>query len=168
MKTIRIGAGERVILTDASWSEGRLARLAAQCGGFVAAVLLSSLLAMLTGCGGGPTGPDDPNSQTPAGIEVAGTVDFAAVDAAWNDVNRCWQATVPGTGVRVTAMQPEITDKNGKGVIRFQGALVYGARDGYSIYVATDLAALRHEFSHLVGELATGSSVDNGNGKCWI
>lgn len=165
MKTIRIGAGERVLGAGATWSEGRLARLMAKSAGFVAVVLLSALL---TGCGGGPTGPDDPISQTPAGIEVTGTADFAAVDAAWSDVNRCWQSTIPGTGVRVTAMTPEITDKNGQGVIRFQGNLVYGARDGYAIYVATDLAALRHEFSHLVGEAATGGLVENGNGKCWI
>jgi hypothetical protein len=123
---------------------------------------------MVAGCGGGPTGPDDPNTLTPAGIEVTGTENLAAVDAAWGQVNGCWQTNVGGTGVRVIVMAPEITDKNGLGVIRYQGNLVYGARDGYSIYVATDLAALKHEFSHLVGEVATGGLVDNGQGKCWL
>lgn len=53
-------------------------------------------------------------------------------------------------------------------MIRVNGTLVYGMRIGNQVWVAPDLAALRHEFSHVVGERATGRLVENGDGKCWL
>ena len=41
-------------------------------------------------------------------------------------------------------------------------------RLGDKVWVAPDLAALRHELSHVVAERATGHPVDNNDGRCWL
>jgi hypothetical protein len=92
----------------------------------------------------------------------------SVIDKAWVEVENCWGVTVSGEKLTVTIQQPELYDKAGKGVIRVNGTLVYGMRIGDRIWVAPDLAALRHEFSHVVGERATGNLAENSAGKCWL
>ena len=133
-----------------------------------AMILLGTMF--LAGCGGGPTGADDATGRTDNGIRVigAGSEMNATIDQKWAEVENCWGAQVSGEKQTVTIQQPELYDKTGLGVIRVNGTLVYGMRIGNQVWVAPDLAALRHEFSHVVGELVTGKMVENGAGKCWL
>lgn len=133
-----------------------------------AMILLGSMI--LTGCAGGPTGPEAIETRTTAGIRVtgAGSELYTKIDKSWTEVEDCWGVKVNGEKVTVTVQEPELYDKQGQGVIRVNGQLVYGMRIGNGIWVPPDLAALRHEFSHLIGERATGHLVDNGAGRCWV
>jgi hypothetical protein len=140
--------------------------------GEILGALLAGALSILTGCGGGSvTGPDEAaGGRTALGISVngAGAESFASIDESWRQVTSCWAAAVDPRGVRVEVREPETRDRAGDEVIRFDGRLCYGARQGNVVYVATDLRALRHEFSHLVGEAATGGPVENAGGRCWL
>jgi hypothetical protein len=163
MKTKRIGTDEA----------GRIGGKMRSWIGAGSIALASSLFVLtLSGCGGGssPVGPDEMGGRTAAGISVEGAEPalFPAIDGAWAEVTGCWGVAVDGGGVKVSVKTPELTDAAGRGVIRYDGKLVYGARVGNHVYVASDLAALRHEFSHLVGEKATGGPADNGAGRCWL
>jgi hypothetical protein len=131
-------------------------------------ILLGAMF--ITGCSGGPASPDEATDRTATGIRVvgAGPELHAAIDQRWAEVEDCWGVMVSGGKQTVTIQQPERYDKAGLGVIRVNGELVYGMRIGDKIWVAPDLAALRHEFSHVVGERATGHLVENGEGKCWL
>ena len=133
-----------------------------------AMVLLGTLV--VTGCGGGPTSPDATADRTAAGIRVigGGSELHPAIDQRWAEVEACWKVQESGERVSVTIQEPEFYDKQGLGVIRVNGQLVYGLRLENQIWVAADLAALRHEFSHVIGERATGASVENGDGRCWL
>lgn len=133
-----------------------------------AMILLGAMI--LTGCGAGPTSPDAATDRTAAGIRVigAGTELHPVIDDRWAEVERCWGVQVSGDRVSVTVQAPELLDKQGQGVIRVNGELVYGMRVGNQVWVATDLAALRHEFSHVLGEQATGHRVADGEGRCWL
>lgn len=133
-----------------------------------AAVLLGAMV--LTGCGGGPTSPDAAADRTAAGIRVigGGSELHPVIDQRWAEVEECWNVEESGERVSVTLQEPELYDKQGLGVIRVNGQLVYGLRAGNQVWVATDMAALRHEFSHVIGERATGSLVADGSGKCWL
>lgn len=133
-----------------------------------AIILLGALV--LTGCGGGPTGPDTAADRTAAGIRVigGGAELLPVIDQRWAEVENCWGVTDRLDKPTVTIQQPELYDKMGQGVIRVSGQLVYGMRIANSVWVAPDLAALRHEFSHVVGEYATGHAVENAAGKCWL
>ena len=135
-------------------------------GGVV--ILLGAMF--ITGCGGGPTSPDAAADRTAAGIRVigGGSELYSVIDQKWTEVENCWGAAVSSEKQTVTIQQPELYDKAGLGVIRVNGTLVYGMRIGNQVWVAPDLAALRHEFSHVVGERVTGHLVDNGDGKCWL
>lgn len=135
-----------------------------------AILLLLAWFGVLGGCGSSVTGPDGEGEKTGAGIEVrgAGTESFQKVDGAWSEVNNCWGINMNGSNIVVTVMTPEFYDKSGLGVIRYSGELYYGVRVGNKVYVAPDMAALRHEFSHIVGEKTTGHLVDNGASKCWL
>ncbi len=131
-------------------------------------ILLGAML--IAGCSGGPTSPDSPADRTTAGIRVigAGSELHSAIDQRWAEVESCWGVAMSGERQTVTVQQPELYDKAGQGVIRVNGQLVYGLRIGDKVWVASDLAALRHEFSHVVGERATGRPVENGGGRCWL
>ena len=133
-----------------------------------ALILLGTMF--ITGCGGGPTSPDAAADRTAAGIRVigGGSELHPVVDKNWSEVENCWGVAVSAERQTVTIQQPELYDKGGRGVIRFNGELVYGMRIGNKVWVAPDLAALRHEFSHVIGERATGHLVDNNSGKCWL
>ena len=133
-----------------------------------AMILLGAMI--ITGCSGGPTSPDAAADRTAAGIRVigAGSELHSVIDQRWTEVENCWGVMVSGEKQTVTIQQPELYDKAGKGVIRVNGTLVYGLRIGNQVWVAPDLAALRHEFSHVVGERVTGNLAENGNGKCWL
>lgn len=124
----------------------------------------------ITGCSGGPTSPDAAADRTAAGIRVigAGPELHPAIDQRWAEVERCWGVTGDGDSQTVTVQQPELFDNLGQGVIRVNGTLVYGMRIGDRIWVAPDLAALRHEFSHVIGERATGRPIENGDSRCWL
>lgn len=133
-----------------------------------AVILLGAMV--LTGCGGGPTSPDAAADRTAAGIRVigAGPELHPAIDERWAEVENCWATQVGGDKVSVTIAATELRDKMGQDVIRVNGQLVYGMRLGNQVWVASDLAALRHEFSHLIGERATGHQVNDGEGRCWL
>ncbi len=133
-----------------------------------AMILLGTIL--LAGCSGGPTSPDAAADRTAAGIRLigAGSELHSVIDQYWTEVETCWNVEESAENVSVTVQEPELYDSQGQGVIRVNDQLVYGMRIGNGIWVATDLAALRHEFSHLIGELATGKSVENGDGRCWL
>ena len=133
-----------------------------------AMILLGAMI--ITGCSGGPTSPDAASDRTAAGIRVigAGSEQHSAIDQRWAEVENCWGVQVSGEKLTVTVQQPELYDEAGKGVIRVNGTLVYGLRIDNKVWVATDLAALRHEFSHVVGERVTGRLIENGAGKCWL
>jgi len=133
-----------------------------------AAILLGAMV--LTGCGGGPTSPDAASDRTAAGIRVigAGTELHPVIDQRWEEVERCWGARVSGAKLTVTVQEPEFYDKMGQGVIRVNDTLVYGMRIADHVWVAPDLAALRHEFSHVVAERVNGHLVENGDGRCWL
>lgn len=133
-----------------------------------ALILLGAMFS--TGCGVGPTSPDTAEDRTAAGIRVIGSGPevFPVIDQRLAEVESCWGARVNRERQTVTIQQPELFDSAGQGVIRVNGQLVYGMRIGNQVWVATDLAALRHEFSHVVGEQATGRPVENGAGKCWL
>lgn len=133
-----------------------------------AVMLLGAMVA--GGCGAGPAGPDAVEERTGAGIKVvgAGAELHPAVDERWADVERCWGAQESGERVTVTVQAPELYDREGRGVIRVNGTLVYGMRVGDRVWVAPDLGALRHEFSHLIGEAVTGRPVTDGAGRCWL
>jgi len=90
------------------------------------------------------------------------------IDERWAEVEGCWGVQTNSSKVSVTVQAPELRDKQGVGVIRVNGQLVYGMRLGNQVWVAQDLAALRHEFSHVIGERATGRPIDNGDGRCWL
>ncbi|HWR98531.1 MAG TPA: hypothetical protein VN317_08930, partial [Candidatus Methanoperedens sp.] len=83
-------------------------------------------------------------------------------------VGACWGVREGGERVSVAVLQPELYDAQGRGVIRVNGTLVYGMRIADTVWVPPDLAALRHEFSHIVAERATGRPVENGDGRCWL
>ena len=144
----------------------RTTAMAKAVGGTI--ILLGTML--ITACGVGPTSPDTAADRTAAGIRVigGGSDQYAVIDQRWNEVERCWGVTMDGGKQTVTIQQPELYDKSGRGVIRVQGQLVYGMRIGDKVWVAPDLAALRHEFSHVVGETATGHPVENNAGQCWL
>lgn len=131
-------------------------------------MLLGTLL--LAGCGGGPTSADTIEERTAKGILVvgAGSETYSEIDSRLAEVESCWGVTIDGEKLTVTVTQPELYDSAGQGVIRINGTLVYGMRAGNTVWVAPDLAALRHELSHVVGESATGTLIENGNGKCWL
>ena len=131
-------------------------------------VLLGALA--FTGCGGGPTSPDAAADRTAAGIRVIGVGSelHPVIDQRWTEVEKCWGVAQGGEQVSVTVQEPERYDSLGQGVIRVDGNLVYGLRVGNQVWVATDLAALRHEFSHVIGERATGRPVSDGDGRCWL
>ncbi len=133
-----------------------------------AMILLGTMI--FTGCGGGPTSPDTAADRTAAGIRVigAGSELHSVIDQRWAEVESCWGTAGSGDKQTVTILQPELYDKSGLGVIRVNGTLVYGMRIGDKVWVAPDMAALRHEFSHVVGERVTGHLVENGAGKCWL
>ena len=131
-------------------------------------ILLGAMF--ISGCSGGPTGADAATGRTDNGIRVigAGSDLYSAIDQRWVEVENCWGTTGSGDKQTVTILEPELYDKAGLGVIRVNGTLVYGMRIGNQVWVAPDLAALRHEFSHVVGERVTGKLVENGAGKCWL
>lgn len=133
-----------------------------------AIILLGTLV--LTGCGGGPTGPDAATDRTAAGIRVtgAGTELHPVIDQQWAEVVDCWHARESGERLLVSIQQPELLDNQGRGVIRVGGQLVYGLRIADHVWVAPDLGALRHEFSHVVAERVTGRPVENYDGRCWL
>jgi hypothetical protein len=109
--------------------------------------------------------------RTPRGISVVnGSNDmYPAVDQAWHDVCGCWKAQLDPQGVRVIIRKPVLHDKQGQGVFRWvDKKLYYGLRQGNTVWVCPDLAALKHEFSHMIGEEKTGHLVDNGSGKCYL
>lgn len=131
-------------------------------------ILLGAML--ISGCSGGPTGADAAAGRTDEGIRVigAGSDLYPTIDKSWAEVESCWGTAGGGEKQTVTVQQPELYDARGLGVIRVDGTLVYGMRIGDQVWVAPDLAALKHEFSHVVGERVTGKQVENGTGKCWL
>ena len=131
-------------------------------------ILLGAMF--ISGCSGGPTGADATTGRTDEGIRVigAGSDLYSTIDKRWVEVETCWGSAGSGEKQTVTIQQPELYDAQGLGVIRVNGALAYGMRVGNQVWVAPDLAALRHEFSHVVGERVTGKRVENGGGKCWL
>ena len=131
-------------------------------------ILLGAIF--MSGCSGGPTGADAAAGRTDAGIRVigAGSDLYSTIDRQWAEVESCWGSAASGEKQTVTIQQPELYDAKGLGVIRVNGTLVYGMRIGNQVWVAPDLAALKHEFSHVIGERTTGQLVENGAGKCWL
>lgn len=131
-----------------------------------------ALLGMLAipGCGAGPTGPDEATENTATGIRVVGGGPelHSAIDGRWGEVTACWGVAESGRRVTVMVQKPEFLDARGVGVIRVNGTLCYGMRIADTVWVAPDLAALRHEFSHIVAERVTGRPVENGDGRCWL
>ncbi len=131
-------------------------------------VLLSVLIA---GCGGLPTSPETAvEGRTSLGLGVAGAGQelYDGIDRDWATVNKCWDTSLDGHDVTVEIMEPAFTDNRGTQVFEFESNYYYGLRMGNNIMVCADLAALKHEFSHLVGQSATGIPVQNGMGKCWL
>lgn len=133
-----------------------------------AIILLGAMF--IAGCDGGPTGADAASERTENGIRVigAGPDLYATIDQRWAEVESCWNGNDSGVKPTVTIVEPELYDQSGQGVIRVNGTLVYGMRSGDRVWVAPDLAALRHEFSHIVGQRVTGQAVDNNSGQCWL
>jgi len=134
------------------------------------ALVVAAISCFLPGCRG-VTGPDEyGDGETPRGIRVKGGSpdNYATIDDVWNEVNKCWNTSVSTDGVQVEIRVAEVHDSRGQGGFSYNGKLVYGVRIGNQIIVADDLLALRHEFSHLVGEHARGYPVENGAGVCWL
>lgn len=136
--------------------------------GLVIALLV---LALLAGCLGTPSGPGEASvGRTPLQIlvEGAGPELYAAIDRDWLAVNSCWRARVDASLVRVRVVPASYRDRNGVGIFEYAGQYVYGLRVGNEVTVTPDLAALKHEFSHLVGEDKTGRPVGHDAGRCWL
>ena len=93
---------------------------------------------------------------------------YTKIDQNWTAVNECWGTSLDGHNVTVEIMSPAFTDSAGTQVFKYGSDYYYGLRNGNRVKVCPDLAALRHEFSHLVGQAATGSLVANGAGQCWL
>ncbi len=129
------------------------------------------ILTMLSGCAGLPTTPETSiEGRTSLGIGVSGASSdvYPRIDQDWLKVNSCWGSSVNGDAVTVIVMTPSHTDDAGLQVFEYHGQYYYGMRTGDKIYVCPDLAALKHEFSHLVGEKTVGHQIDNGYGQCWL
>ncbi len=132
--------------------------------------MLVMAAAVLQGCTA-LTSPDEAiDGRTPLGIGVQGGSNalYSAIDTEWNEVNLCWGIALDPKDITVIIMQPDLTDSTGNGVFKYSGSYYYGMRSGNTVRVCPDLAALRHEFSHIAGQAATGHAMANDSGQCWL
>ncbi len=129
-----------------------------------------ALMLLLGGCGSLTTSPTSVLDQTDSGITIIGGSEeiYAQVDRDWQETNACWGSNYDGAGISVQIMPQALKDSGGLQVFQYEGSYYYGLRQGDNVKVCNDLAALKHEFSHVIGERVTGQRVANDSGKCWL
>lgn len=130
---------------------------------------LMAVLCIMGGCAV-PTTPTGIDGRTPLGIRIGGGGSelHERIDTDWLLVNECWGTSLDPSDVTVIIMAPDLFDEKGLGVFKLDRDFYYGVRSGNTIRVCPDLAALKHEFSHLVGEHVLYSQVPHGYGSCWM
>ncbi len=129
-----------------------------------------ALMLLLGGCSTLTTSPTSVSDQTNSGISIIGGGEelYGQIDRDWQETNTCWGSNYEGAGISVQIMPQALKDSGGLQVFQYEGGYYYGLRQGDNVKVCNDLAALKHEFSHVIGERVTGQLVANNSGKCWL